>query len=114
MTATSSSSTNPQNWESVLNGHPIFDPSAGSSSDENSGRADDSSLELSIGTLSKFKSPDAVQDGGIPNGRRRTMLIKDADLVVAVGKQVRMTSLTESQLGTAGERTFKVGGCRHV
>lgn len=37
------------------------------------------------------------------------MLIKDADLIVAVGKQVRMTSLTESQLSTAGEQTFKVG-----
>jgi len=110
MTATSSSSTNPHNWESVLNGHPIFDPSAGSSGDKNSSRADSTSLELSINSLSEFKSSDAVQDGDIPNGRRQTMLIKDADLVVAVGKQVRMTSLTESQLGTAGEQTFKVGG----
>lgn len=36
------------------------------------------------------------------------MLLKDADLIVAVGKQVRMMSLTESQLGVAGEQTFKV------
>ena len=36
------------------------------------------------------------------------MLIKDADLIVAVGKQLRMTSLTESQLSAAGEQTFKV------
>ena len=36
------------------------------------------------------------------------MLIKDADLIVAVGKQVRMMSLTEPQLSTAGEQTFKV------
>ena len=104
MTAISSSSSNPHNWESVLNGHPIFDPSTGSSGDKNSCKAD---LELSISSLSKFK-PDAIQDGGIPNGRRRTMLIKDADLIVAIGKQVRMTSLTESQLSTAGEQNFKV------
>lgn len=103
MTATSSSSTHPHNWESVLNGHPIFDPPSGSGLDK-----DDSSLELSISSLAKFKSSDAVQDTGVPNGRRRTMLIKDADLIVAVGKQVRMTSLTEPQPSTAGDQTFKV------
>lgn len=103
----SSSSTHSRTWESVLSDHPIFDPSAGSSGDKNSWKADDPSLELSINSLSK--STSAIQDGGIPNGRRRTMLIKDADLIVAVGKQVRMTSLTESQLSDAGEQTFKVG-----
>jgi len=108
MTATSSSSNNPYNWESVLNGHPIFDPSSGGSGDKNSWKVDDRSLELSVNSLSKFKSSNDVQDGGITNGRRRTMLIKDADLIVAVGKQVRMTSLTESQPSTAGEKTFKV------
>ena len=91
-----------------MNGHPIFDPSSGSSGDKNSWKANDLSLELSITSVSKFKSSDTIQDGSIPNGRRRTMLIKDADLIVAVGKQVRMTSLTESQLNTTGEKTFKV------
>ena len=108
MTAISSSSTHPRKWESVLNGHPIFDLSAGSGDDKSSGGADDTSLELSISSLSKSKSSNAIQDGGIPTGRRRTMLIKDADLIVAVGNQVRMTSLTESQLSAAGEQTFKV------
>ena len=108
MTATPSSSTNPHTWEPVLNGHPIFDPLSGGSDDKNSWSADGPSLELSISSLSQFKPPDAIQDGGISGGRRRTMLIKDADLIVAVGNQVRMTSLTESQLSTAGERAFKV------
>jgi hypothetical protein len=36
------------------------------------------------------------------------MLIKDADLIVAVGKEVRMTSLTEFQLSASGGQTFKV------
>jgi hypothetical protein len=111
--ASSSSSSDPLNWESVLNGHPIFDPSSSSTDDKNSWKADDLSLELSISSLSKSKSSDTIQDGGVPNGRRRTMLIKDADLIVAVGKQVRMTSLTESQLSTAGERSFKVRGSAH-
>jgi len=38
----SSSSTHPLNWESVLNGHPIFNPSSGSGGDKNSWRADSS------------------------------------------------------------------------
>ena len=106
--STSSSSTNPRSREQILNGHPIFDPSSGGSGDNILWKADDPSLELSISSLAKFKSSDAVQDTGVPNGRRRTMLIKDADLIVAVEKQVRMTSLTESQPSTPGEQTFKV------
>lgn len=108
MAATSSSSTHPQKWESVLNGHPIFNPSAGSGDDQNYNKTDDASLELSINSLSKSKSSNVIQDGVVQGGRRRTMIIKDADLIVAVGKQVRMTSLTESQLSAAGEHTFKV------
>lgn len=108
MTATSSLSTHPQKWESVLNGHPIFDPSASSGDDGDFKKAGDTSLELSIISLSKSKSSNVFQDRGTPSGRRRTMLIKDADLIVAVGKQLRMTSLTESQLSPAGEQTFKV------
>ena len=105
MTATSSpsSSTHPHNWESVLNGHPIFGSRSGSSDDENPRKVDDPSLELSIISLSTVPP-----DKGVPTGRRRTMLIKDADLIVAVGEQVRMTSLTEAQLSPTGEQTFKV------
>lgn len=101
-TSTSSSSAHLHNWEPALNGHPIFD----SSSD--SGDKDDPSLELSINSLSKLKSSDATQDRGVPTRRKRTMLVKDADLIVAVGKQIRMTSLTESQPSATGEQTFKV------
>jgi hypothetical protein len=110
MTANSSSSTHPHKWESVLNGHPVFDSSASNRDDKNSWKADDTSLELSITSLLRSKSTNDIQDGGIPSGRRRIMLIKDTDLVVAVGEQVRMTSLTESQLSAAGEQTFKVSG----
>jgi len=98
-----SSSTHTPNWESVLDGHPIFNPSSGSGDDKNSWKADNTSLELSISSLS-----NAIQDSGAPRGRRQVMLVKDADLIVAVGKQVRMTSLTESQLSTSGEQSFKV------
>lgn len=108
MAATSSSSTHPSKWESVLNGHPIFDPSAGSGNDKSPNKTDHASLELSISSLSKSKPSNGIQDGGVPSGRRRVMLIKDADLIVAAGKRVRMTSLTESQLSAAGEQTFKV------
>jgi len=103
MAPASSASTHSPNWESVLNGHPIFGPLSGGGDDKNSWKSDNPSLELSISSLS-----NAVQDGDVPNGRRRTMLVKDADLIVAVGKQVRMSSLTESQLSATGEQTFKV------
>ncbi|KAF9782863.1 hypothetical protein BJ322DRAFT_1073133 [Thelephora terrestris] len=107
MTLLSSASVNPQNLESVLSGHPIFNSSTGSSCDTDLRKVDDASLELSINSLYKSKSSNAIQDGGIPSGRRRTMLIKDADLIVAVGKEVRMTSLTEFQLSASGGQTFK-------
>ena len=103
MASASSSSIHPPNWESVLNGHPIFNPSSGDGDDKDSWKADSTSLELSISSLS-----NVMRDGGAPSGRRQVMLIKDADLIVAVGKQVRMTSLTESQLSTTGEQSFKV------
>lgn len=108
MTSVSPSSSHSHIWESVLNGHPIFNPSADSGGDKSSRKADDASLELSINSLLKSKSSNEVQDGGILGGRRRTMLIKDADLIVAVGKQVRMTLLTDSPLSATEEQTFKV------
>lgn len=42
------------------------------------------------------------------------MLIKDADLIVAVGKEIRMTSLTEFQLSASEEQAFKVRKSRDV
>ena len=114
MTLPSSTSIHPQNWESVLNGHPIFDSSASSSCNADLRRADDTSLELSINSLSKSKSFNAIQDEGIRSGRRRTMLIKDADLIVAVGKEIRMTSLTEFQLSASEDQGFKVRKSRNV
>ena len=103
MTLASSSSTHPPNWESVLNGHPIFNSSSGSGDDKDLWKTDNTSLELSISSLS-----NVAQDSGAPSGRRQVMLVKDADLIVAVGKQVRMASLTESQSSTTGEQSFKV------
>jgi len=103
MAPASSSSTHPPNWESVLNGHPIFNPSSGSGDDKDSWKVDSTSLELSISSLS-----NVIQDSGAQSGRKQVMLVKDTDLIVTVGKQVRMTSLTESQFSTTGEQTFKV------
>ena len=42
------------------------------------------------------------------------MLIKDADLIVAVGKEIRMTSLTEFQLSASEDQGFKVRKSRNV
>jgi nucleoporin NUP82 len=88
-----------EDWGSVLNGHPIFNKDI----DDN-----DKSLELSIRSLSRFTKVDPPQDEQSPSGRRQVMIIKDTDLILAVGKTIRMTSLTEAR---SGQRSYKVCSC---
>lgn len=83
-----------EDWGSILNGHPIFTP------EDN---ADNNSLELSVNTLSRVAG-----DEQITGGRKQLMLIKDADLVVAIGKTIRMTSLTDSRLNGTAKQSYKV------
>lgn len=92
-------------WSAILNGHPIFDLPRSVSA-----RIDDydTSLELSSNTLPKFSQLDPSQDEPTPAGRRQVMVLKDADLIVAAGKEVRMTSLGDSKLGRSARRTYKV------
>lgn len=92
-------------WSRILAGHPIFSlpkSLSGPLLDL------DTSLELSSNTLPNFRNPDPAEDGPTPSGRRRVMLLKDADLIVAAGREIRMTSLGESKLGRSTRQTFKV------
>ncbi|KAA1466240.1 hypothetical protein DENSPDRAFT_811047 [Dentipellis sp. KUC8613] len=86
-------------WSSVLNDHPIF---ARDITDR------DASLELSTNTLASFTSVDPELDNLTPSGRRQTMVIKDAELIVAVGKEIRVTGLGEAQLGKSTRKTYKL------
>ncbi|KAG5643781.1 hypothetical protein DXG03_009660 [Asterophora parasitica] len=90
-------------WSAALAGHPIFSPAkaAGSSLE----RAE-ASLELSSNTLPKFTQLDP-EDGPAPSGRRRVMVLKEADLIVAVGREVRMTSLGDAKLSRSTRQTYK-------
>jgi nucleoporin NUP82 len=71
-------------WSSLLKGHPIFS----SSSDTNPSQQ----FEL-------------YNDSPC---RRQVMVLKDADLIVAVGKELRVTSLGDAKLGKGKSESYKV------
>ncbi|KAF7985224.1 hypothetical protein HWV62_7864 [Athelia sp. TMB] len=91
-------------WSAVLSDHPIFSlPKAIS----NLTHAE-SSLELSTNTLPSFTRTDQSENGPTPSGRRQVMLLKNEDLIVAAGKELRMSCLGDSRLGNNAKKTFKV------
>ena len=73
-------------WSSLLKGHPIFS----SSSDTN-----------------QPQQPELYDDSSLPSGRRQVMVLKDADLIVAVGKELRVTSLGDTKLGRGKSKSYK-------
>jgi nucleoporin NUP82 len=93
-------------WSSVLADHPIFSlPKTFSGpASQNSQR----SLELSSATLPKFTQTDPEEDGPTPSGRRQVMVLKDADLILAAGKEVRISSLGDSRLSRGQMKSYKV------
>lgn len=90
-------------WDAVLNSHPIFSKSTSGTAPEGT-----SSLVLSTTTLPKFTTLDPKEDGPTPSGRRQVMILKDSDLIAAVGKELRITSLSEAKTNRESNKTFKV------
>ena len=90
-------------WSAILNDHPIFSPPKSLSGKKDRHR---SSLELSSNTLPNFTSIN--EENVTPSGRRQVMLLKGADLILAVGKEIRMASLGEARLNPALRKTYKV------
>lgn len=97
-----------EDWSKVLNDHPIFSlpksfrgPTA----------QPETSLELSTNTLPRFTHVDPAEDGPTPSGRRQVMLLKDADLIVAAGKEIRISSLGDTKLSRSARQTCKVVNC---
>ncbi|KAI6034264.1 hypothetical protein BKA83DRAFT_4187528 [Pisolithus microcarpus] len=80
-------SMNQDDWAALLDNHPIFDEE----------------LELSTNSL----KGSTRNDGYALSGRRQAMALKDADLIVAVHKELRMTSLGDTKLGKSA-RSYKV------
>lgn len=89
-------------WASLLKDHPIF------TLPKPYIDAHASSLELSTSSLPSFTHVDPTTDSQSPSGRRQIMILKDSDLIVAAGKEIRMTSLGDAKLGRSTRKTYKV------
>lgn len=92
-------------WSSVLHDHPIF--SLPKSFSGPTAQKEDS-LELSTNTLPYFTHVDPHDDGPTPSGRRQVMVLKDADLILAAGRELRITSLGDSKLSRSTRKSYKV------
>ena len=95
-----------EDWDELLRDHPVFSlPKKVSGS---SGRGE-AALNLSLSSLPDFVDLDPVQDKPTPSGRRQAIAVKDADLIVAVGSEVRITSLGDSKgARNTSQKTYKV------
>lgn len=90
-------------WSSILDGHPIF------SIPRNVAREED--LELSFDTLPTFSFNTSEDASSGPNpmaGRKQIMCMKDSDLIVACGSEIRMTSLGDAKVSGGSKRNYKV------
>ena len=87
-------------WSSVLTDHPIFSRSTGSAQDEKS-------FELSTSTLPNFTNLDPEDDSLAPSGRRQTMVIKDSEVILAVGREMRVAALGDAKFNR-GPKAYKV------
>ena len=92
---------NDEEWNVFLKDHPIFTLPKSVSGPSGKGNI---SLELSLNTLPSFTELDPNEDGPTPSGRRQVMVIKDADLLVAAGNEVRIASLAQK----GGKKSYKV------
>lgn len=86
------------NWDSVLDGHPIFSRS----------RPELEPLNLSINSLRESKN--AIQPRDIPGAsrRRQLMCMKDLDLILAVDSEIRMASLSDTKTSEGSQKSYKV------
>ncbi len=92
-------------WSDILRDHPIF--SLPKSFDGPLSNSRDL-LELSTTTLSKFANVDPQDDELTPSGRRQVMILKDADLIIAAGKEVRISSVGDLKLSQSVRKSYKV------
>ncbi|KXN86370.1 Nucleoporin nup82 [Leucoagaricus sp. SymC.cos] len=91
-------------WNEILKNHPIFSLPK---SFQGPTAAAETLLELSTNSLPRFVEVDPLDDGPTPSGRRQTMVLKDADLIVAAGKEIRMASLGGTKSGQSTRKSYK-------
>lgn len=92
-------------WNALLKDHPIFNLPKSVTGAAGKGEA---SLELSLSSLPEFTEIDPEHDGPTPSGRRQVMVIKDSELIVAAGSEIRMAALAETKIGGTVRKSYKV------
>ena len=98
-----------EDWNSLLSSHPIFALPKSVSGPTGKGK---SSLELSHNTLSDFTNLDPDNDEATPSGRRQVMVIKDSDIIIAAGSEIRIASLSDAKLRRCASQNHKVSTAR--
>jgi len=93
----------PEELNNLLRDHPIFSPPKDTPLQKHE------NLELSTLTLTKF-----VDTPGAASARRQTMVLKDADLIVAAGSEVRMSTIGDSKLSQSVRKSYKVRWLRRA
>ena len=98
--------SNDEDWDKLLNEHPVLSLPKSVSGPAGRGEA---ALHLSLSSLSDFVDVDPTDDKSTPSGRRQGIAIKDADLIVAVGSEIRIAPLGDSRSarGTS-QKSYKV------
>ena len=89
-------------WNALLDEHPIFSKAASTS--------DKTSLPL-LTTIQRKASHDGGSSNGnnvSPSNRRQVMCMKDADMIIACGNEIRMTSLSDVKVSGGSQKTYKV------
>ena len=81
------------NWESLLDGHPIFSQTTASKAPAKD--------ELSTKALN-------TSDDGEVSRRRQIMCLKDSEIIVACKSEIRMASLLDAKVSGSSEKTYKV------
>lgn len=100
--------SNNDDWARLLHHHPIFTfPRSYDVQTRLQNR-----LELSTKTLPDFTKAEHDEDTLTPSGRRQVMILKDADLIVAVGKEIRISSFGDLKLSRSVRQSYKV--CNYV
>jgi hypothetical protein len=100
-----------EDWNAFLHDHPIFESpkNVAGTSASRAGKDElgQQALELSLNTLPEFTKEDPVNNILTPSGRRQVLVMKDSDVVLAAGSEIRMASLGDSKLAKS-QRTYKV------
>lgn len=95
-----------EDWDALFNDHPVLSLPKSVSGPAGKGEA---ALHLSLSSLPDFVDADPVDDKPTPSGRRQAVAVKDADLIFAVGSEIRIMPLGDSKTArSTSQKAYKV------